>query len=359
MEAAGKLDPTSRERALYYERLKPYHLAPLWERLHDLLTPEPHNASRPCLWSYRAIRPMLLEAAKVISAKEAERRVLILENPGLAEQSAVTETLYAGLQLIMPGEIARSHRHSSAALRFILEGSRAYTAVNGERAYMEPGDLILTPAWTWHDHGHEGQGPMVWLDVLDLPLVEKMGPIFFEPFAAERHPVTQPRPPADSELRYAYNLIPADSRRELPSHPVFHFPYRRSREALSRLAAVSTTDVCHGIKLEYIDPMTGGTPMPTISMFLQWLPAGFEGQRYQTTEGTIVCVAEGTGRVIVGEGPQEAILAWQPHDVFVVPCWKPYRLEADQEAVLFSASDKVVQTRLGLWRERRIPAPAT
>ncbi len=356
MQTAEKMEPTPCERAAYYERLRPHHLAPLWERLRNLLTPEPHNTSLPCLWSYRTIRPMLLEAAEIISAQEAERRVLILENPGLAEQSAVTETLYAGLQLIMPGEIAPSHRHSSAALRFVLEGSRAYTAVDGEKAYMEPGDLILTPAWTWHDHGHEGQGPMVWLDVLDLPLVEKTGPIFFEPYPAERQPVE--RPPADSQFRYGYNMVPVDWQRTLPSSPVFHYPYHRSREALSRLAAVSRPDVCHGIKLEYIDPTAGGAPMPTISMFLQWLPADFKGHRYQTTEGTIVCVTEGTGRVIIGDGPQAQTLEWQPHDVFVVPCWKPYRLETDGEAVLFSASDKVVQTRLGLWRERRIPVPA-
>jgi hypothetical protein len=76
----------------------------------------------------------------LITAREAERRVLVLENPGLRGASSITRTLYAGLQLILPGEVAPSHRHTQSALRFVLEGKGAYTAVDGERASMHPGD---------------------------------------------------------------------------------------------------------------------------------------------------------------------------------------------------------------------------
>ena len=156
-------------RADYYGRIDEYNMAPLWEVLHKLLAHEPVTEATPHLWNYDSLRPSLMESADVISTEEAERRVLILENPSMRGKSCITEALYAGLQLIMPGEIAATHRHSPAALRFIVEGSRAYTAIDGEKAYMEPGDLILTPSWVWHDHGHDGEVPVVWLDGLDIP----------------------------------------------------------------------------------------------------------------------------------------------------------------------------------------------
>ena len=141
-------------RADYYGRIDAYNMAPLWEVIHKLLAREPVTEATPYLWNYDSVRPSLMESADVISTEEAERRVLVLENPTMRGKSCITEALYAGLQLIMPGEIAATHRHSPAALRFIVEGSRAYTAIDGEKAYMEPGDLILTPSWVWHDHGH-------------------------------------------------------------------------------------------------------------------------------------------------------------------------------------------------------------
>ncbi len=300
--------PTS-DRERYYEKIRVHGLAPLWERLRNVLTPEPHTASVPFHWSYAAVRPLLLESAGVVSAEEAERRVLVLENPAFDGGSAITEALYAGLQIIMPGEIARTHRHTPAALRFIIEGECGYTAVNGVKARMAPGDLLLTPAWTWHDHGNDGPEPVMWLDVLDLPLVEKLGPIFMEPGP----PAGPPGPPT-----------------------AFHFPYAAARASSHRAA---------------LHPALGHVsdypPLPTISMFLQRLPAGFRGRTYRCTEGRIFCVAEGRGRVITDSQRFE----WNPHDVFVMPCWKRYRLEADEDSVLFAASDRDVQARLGLLRE--------
>ena len=167
---------TTNARADYYGRIDEYNMAPLWEVIHKLLAREPVTEATPYLWNYDSVRPSLMESADLISTEEAERRVLVLENPTMRGKSCITEALYAGLQLIMPGEIAATHRHSPAALRFIVEGSRAYTAIDGEKAYMEPGDLILTPSWVWHDHGHDGEVPVVWLDGLDIPMVRFMGP---------------------------------------------------------------------------------------------------------------------------------------------------------------------------------------
>ena len=158
------------ERQAFYDRIAPANLAPLWEVLHGLVTREPVTPVLPVHWSYEAIRPYVMEAGGLISAKEAERRVLILENPGLRGKASITHTLYAGLQLILPGEVAPAHRHSQAALRFVMEGEGAYTAVNGERVAMQRGDFIITPSWSWHDHGG-GTSPVIWMDGLDVPLV--------------------------------------------------------------------------------------------------------------------------------------------------------------------------------------------
>ena len=301
--------------------------------IRKLLSREPTTDARPHLWRYAVMRPLLLECGELISAEEAERRVLILENPGLAGGGAITETLYAGLQLILPGEVAPAHRHSPAAVRFVLEGSGAYTAVDGEKAFMQPGDLVLTPAWTWHDHAHPGDGPMIWLDVLDLPLLRALGPRFAEDYPEPQFPESRPRPDADT--------------------PVFRYPYERSRDALARLQRAGSWDACLGIKLEYTDPRTGAPAVPTISNFLQLLPAGFESRPYRATDASVYSVVEGRGRTVIGRGESAVTLEWGPRDHFVVPRWQPHVHVCEQEAVLYSASDKGVQQKLGLWRERR------
>src|SRR5215217_5919324 len=159
------------ERRAFYERIDKQNLTPLWTSLADLVTPEPRSACRPASWRFDDIRAYMLEAGSLITAKEAERRVLVLENPGLRGQSKITTDMYAGVQLIMPGEVAPPHRHTQSALRFVLEGNGAYTAVDGEKTFMQPGDFIITPSWTWHHHGNDTNAPMVWLDGLDIPLV--------------------------------------------------------------------------------------------------------------------------------------------------------------------------------------------
>jgi len=160
----------SPERKDFYKRLDGKHTAPLWEVLAKIIPPSPTPETVPVLWRYDELRPLLMEAGRLLTTKEAERRVLVLENPGVRGQSKITQSLYSGLQMIMPGEVAPCHRHVSSALRFVVEGSGAYTAVEGERTTMHPGDFILTPSWTYHDHGNPGDGPVVWLDGLDVPI---------------------------------------------------------------------------------------------------------------------------------------------------------------------------------------------
>src|SRR5947199_846815 len=219
-------------RRAYYERIGQHSMTPLWEVLGALVPPQPRPPIVPALWRYADVREHVLEAGRLISAEEAERRVLILENPALRGQSCITQSLYAGLQLILPGETAPAHRHAQSALRLVLDGEGAYTAVDGERTTMRRGDFIITPAWTWHDHGNLGEQPVVWLDGLDIPLVRFLDAGFAE-HSSERAQADT-RPEGDALFRYGSNLLPLDHA-PAPHEPsrVFVYPFAKTRAALA------------------------------------------------------------------------------------------------------------------------------
>jgi gentisate 1,2-dioxygenase len=336
------------ERKDFYARIDRHNLTPLWETLGVLVPPHPSPACVPALWRYRDVRPYLMEAGRLISAKEAERRVLVLENPGLRGASSITHSLYAGLQLILPGEVAPSHRHTQSALRMVVEGRGAYTAVDGERTTMHPGDFIITPSWTFHDHGNPGDVPVVWLDGLDIPMVAFFDTGFAERYPEESQPVAKAE--GDALARFGANLLPVEYEAASATTPIFSYPYARTREALETIRRNGDPHPGHGFKMQYANPATGGYPMPTIGAFVQMLPQGFRGQRYRATDGTVYCVIEGNGRSRVGDQS----LAWEAHDVFVIPSWCPVAHEAFADAVLFSYSDRPAQKALGLWREEAL-----
>ena len=345
MEAAPATTP---EREAFYREIAPHNLAPLWEVLRGIVTKEPVSPAKPAIWHYDAeVRPYLMRTGKLISAREAERRVLILENPGLKGKTSVTHSLFAGLQLIFPGEVAPAHRHSQSALRFVIEGSGAYTAVDGERTIMEYGDFIITPSWTWHDHGNDSDEPMVWLDGLDVPLVRLLDASFAEPGNAETQMVT--RPAGDALQRYGQGLLPVDWKPQSKASPIFSYPYGRTREALATLARNGEPDPCHGYKMRYVNPATGDYAMPTIATFMQLLPNGFSTSPYRSSDGTVFVCVEGKGETRIGD----ETVQWGPRDIFVAPSWNRTVHRAEAESVLFSFSDRPVQDKLGLWREDR------
>ena len=268
------------------------------------------------------------------NAKEAERRVLVLENPGMPGESRITRSLYAGMQLILPGEVAPSHRHMQTALRFVIEGSGAYTAVDGEKTLMQPGDFVITPQWCWHDHGNEGDGPVVWLDGLDMPLVRFLGPVFAELYnGGELYPPG--RPAFDNISRYGANMLPIGAKFETENSPVFHYPYKETKQALLNLQKSGEIDPVHGIKMRYVNPSSGGPVMPTIDCYMQLLPGGMKTEEFQSTAGWIYSVVEGTGKTIVGD----TTIEWGPRDVFVVPGWHPHHHEADGDAFVFNFTE--------------------
>ena len=335
------------QRQDFYDRIAPQNLTPLWEVLKDLVTPEPRSPVEAMVWRYAEARPHLLESGRLITAKEAERRVLILENPGLRGQSRITHSLYAGWQLILPGEVAPAHRHTQSALRFVVEGQGAYTAVDGERTHMHEGDFVITPSWTWHDHGNDSDRPMVWLDGLDIPIVSFFDASFAETLDTDEQSLA--RPEGDALARYGQGLMPLGYEQAAPTSPVFNYPYARTRDALETMRRTEEWDPCHGLKMRYVNPLDGGWAMPTIGTCMQLLPRGFDGAGYRATDSMVFSVVEGTGSVTIGDVRH----TWGPRDVFVVPSWQRYRLHSDEDAVLFSFSDRPVQEKIGLWREDR------
>jgi gentisate 1,2-dioxygenase len=336
------------QREEFYRRIDPQSLAPLWTRLKSLVPAQPTPVGVPWRWRYADVRPYVLESARHISAREAERRVLILENPGLRGSSQITGTLYAGLQLIMPGEIAPAHRHTQSALRFIVEGEGAFTAVEGEKTLMRPGDFVITPSWTWHHHGNESAEPMVWLDGLDIPLVAHFNSTFREDHRAEEAPLT--RPEGDALARYGSGLLPVGWRNGTLNSPVFNYPYARTREALHVLTRAAKPDAHHGHLMRYANPADGGWAMPTMAAMIRLLPAGFATLPYRSSDGMVSIVVEGSGTLEAGGEKLELA----PHDVCVVPGWVPYAFTAHEDLVIFSYSDRAAQEKLGFFREERL-----
>jgi gentisate 1,2-dioxygenase len=314
------------------------------------LTPEPHVRSQPCLWRYEDVRPRVLRAGELVTAEEAERRVLMLLNPGLEGKMAATATLYAGIQLILPGEVARTHHHTPAAIRFVIEGEGGYTAVSGEKAPMHRGDYLTTPNWAWHDHGNDGVEPVIWLDGLDLPFVTGIDAVFFEEFGEDRQPIV--RPQDDSLRRWGANLKPSWQAPPGPYSPILNYSWATSRAALHGLRE-SEGSPFDGIIMEYINPVNGGPTLPTMSAYLQLLRRGEHTRAHRHVASTVYHVAEGGGfSVIAGRR-----FAWAVGDTFVVPAWAWHEHAAlDGEAVLFSFSDRPILQAFALDREEALAA---
>jgi gentisate 1,2-dioxygenase len=339
----------------FYERVERQSLRPLW--LGRDPPPEPSRSVRPWLWPWSLLRPNMLEAAEIMPVAEdggADRRVLTMINPTHQGRGA-TRTLLAAVQLVQPGERAPSHRHSPAALRFIIEGQGGYTIVEGEPLTMEPGDFLLTPSWTWHGHGHDGSGPMLWLDVLDVPLVSALDVAFHEEFAHPRQ--LQPsQKEADATFRLlgtGAGVVPTwMGRPEVPYSPLFTFKYAATREALGRLTQQEPSPY-EGYALRYMNPFTGGPVMPTIGATIHLLTRGLRTQGVRSTTNAIYHVVEGSGSSVL-DGQR---FDWQRGDTFCVPawCWSEHAASESTDAVLFAASDRPAIESLGLYREQRYP----
>ncbi len=333
------------ELTAFSKDIRALELSPLWERT---VSQKPGTPCVPHLWRWADLEPLLRTAAALIGKKDAERRVLMLENPALQGQSFIAQTLFAGLQIILPGEVALAHRHTPNALRFVMQGEGAYTAVSGERTAMSPGDFIVTPNWSWHEHGNLGREAVVWMDGLDSAFTRFFGATFREDYPAETQPLY--RPEGSAAAAYGSALLPVDHKPEAGPSPMLRYPYERTRAALDHLVRNAEPHAAHGAKLRYANPANGGYPFPTMAAFMQLLPKGFAGRPYRSTENTVFNVAEGAGRAIIAG----QTFAFGAHDVFVAPSWCDYALSAREDCVIFSYTDRPAQEAAGFLREETL-----
>ncbi len=342
-------------RQNFYDKISKQDMTPLWEVLRNVVTKEPKSKASAKVWKYDDIKKSILEAGELITPEEAERRVLVLENPTLRGQSRATNSLFAGVQLIMPGEVADAHKHVSSAIRFVLDGEGAYTAVEGEKANMSRGDFILTPNWAPHDHGNPGKNPVLWLDVLDMPTINHFETSFMEHYDEKAQNTN--REDGDSLERFGSGVLPDGQTVDTFKHrsPVINYTYARTRPICERLMKTGDIDPSHGARVRYSNPVTGGHVMSTMGAWLAMFPKGFKGKDYQSTDGMIFVCVEGRGSTKV----DDKVLEWGPNDVFVIPPWKRYAHTCPEQTVLFSISDRPAQEALGIWRESNEPHAGT
>lgn len=340
---------TTRDPSLpsaYSQALEAKSLGPLWTALHVLLPTERGTRAVPHCWRWKDARPLLLEAARLVPIEQAERRVLVLANPGLDGAYAITSTLFAGLQIILPGEIAPRHHHTPSALRLVVEGTGAFTTVDGVRCAMERGDFIITPPMCWHDHGHEGEGPVVWLDGLDLPLVRAFDASWVSATKPAETPLTDVDPSTDEFV--GAGVVPKRSRYPTTGYPMLRWPWQTVRRALAALTTSASSAA--PIVLKYVDPTSGRAPLRTMGASAYWLRPGERTRRERRTASVVYHVIEGRGATVVGE----TRLGWEPGDTFVAPPWHwvaHENADANAPACLVSFDDEPALAALGLYEE--------
>jgi gentisate 1,2-dioxygenase len=314
------------------------NLQPLWE--NQLAHKAREGGPPPYHWAWNKVRPLVEDAMNVTTPAAVERRVLTFTDPGrLGGPGSTCTNLTAALQILLPGEKARPHRHTMNALRFVIEGSGASTVVDGKDCPMEEGDLIITPGWTWHEHVHRGDMPVIWLDALDAPLHRYLGTDVFEPGPVH----DMPNLPDDKAFAFP-NIVPELNEPATPYSPVFRYPWAAAYEAVR--SAPKWKDGTRRVR--YINPVTGGPTMPLMDCYLTQIDAGGETVRYRSTSNAVCLVCEGRGTTKVGEDS----ISWEPKDVFSLPHGNWITHKVDETATLFLVTDRDTLRRLDLLKEQ-------
>jgi gentisate 1,2-dioxygenase len=325
------------------------NMAPTWVYVSEFASAIPRVSYRPFLWKWDAVIPLLMRAGDLVTPERgAERRSMEHVNPDLKPFFSTSHTIATAFQLVRAGEKAPAHRHMTAAIRFAARshGGEVYTKVQGERLLMAENDLLLTPAWTWHEHANETAHDIVWLDALDFPLVNLLQCSLFEPGEGE---VCPPRETNYSRDRLGLYRPAWESYPE--SHPVMRYPWADMHAALEKMRREpgSRHD---GILLEYVNPVTSGSTLPTLSCRAQLLRAGEHTAAHRATSSTVYFVIDGEGSTII-EGTR---FDWGRGDVFVVPNWRWHEHVAGSgDCHLFSITDQPVMQMLGMYREQDFP----
>lgn len=357
-------EPTPRPLDVLSEEAADLNMVAFWDVRDDIEPTAPRPRVHPHIWKWTDVEPRLRRSADAVPLENAERRALLCSNPGLSPKPYMTDTILAAYSLYNPGEQAPVHRHTPSASRFLLEGTGGFTTVDGEKCEMLRGDMILTPNGTWHDHGNDGESPIIWMDVLDLPLVESLNNSIFEFDYTETdsHSNTdEPQPRATQKIRHPDGhstrlygrggMVPLfgdQVRGRAGNSPMLIY---RGADIRAQLESVwdYPGDPCDGIIIELVDPATGGPVMSTLSYRAQLLRPGERTQPHRHTSSTIYCAIEGAGVTDVNG----VALNWERNDAFCVPgwAWHYHENETSEDAVVYSVTDAPTLKKLGLYRE--------
>jgi gentisate 1,2-dioxygenase len=338
------------ELLAYYKELKSLGVGALWTVANKIEPWEPISTSVPMLWRYDDLRTHVLKSLDLVTPEKAGRRVIYLENAGRSDVVASVGWLYSGLQVMGPGECASSHRHSASALRFIMEGSGAFTNVDGHKMTLGRNDFVLTPNGTWHEHGVASEGSVcIWQDGLDIPLMNALEANFYEVHPDLAQAVSYPVD--DSTATWAAaGVRPAGREWSKRYSPLFKYEWAPTYEALLKLEKVSDGSLFDGIMVDYVNPLTGGPVMPTIGASMQMLRPGQHTKAHRHTGSIMYQCAKGAGFSIINGQRYD----WKERDIFCVPSWM-YHEHANgsqsDDACLFAFHDLPVIRALGLYRE--------
>ena len=344
MHELGRLEDLPQS---YRDTLTHHNLVPLWPSLRAVLPPKvPTRQTQATCWAYQDIRPLLMQAGDLTPMEKAERRVLVLANPGHGlENMKASAAMYLGMQLLLPGEWAPSHRHTPNAVRMIVEGEGAYTTVDGEKCPMSRGDLILTPTGLWHEHGHDGKDPVVWLDVLDLPVVYYLEMSYA--IEGQRQTVKQGR----GDQAYARGgLMPTTVfQRSDKRYPMLRYPWAEARAALQTLAADQPNQAC--VQVTYVNPETGEDAQNILGFYALMLRPGQTLRLPARSPASVFHVIEGGIEAHV----QDQTFALQEADTCCAPGYTPVTLKnrsADQPSFVFVADESPLHRKLGVYEVR-------
>jgi gentisate 1,2-dioxygenase len=326
-----------------YSDLTANDLQPLWTQAKELVPFQPKPATLPWLWRWETLLDLAQRAGDLITVEQGgERRVLILTNPGLRGRPFAAPTMMGTLQYLNPKERAPAHRHTASAIRFVLQGDGISTTVDGDKCEMHPGDLIVTPNWSWHDHYNEGDVPAIWFDGLDDPTGLMLDAVFFEPHEDQRQQVVWPFN-ATTRLYAMRGVLPLDV------SPSTQTPLFLHRRADTDAALTALLEVKGGpmVSIQYINPTTAKSALPTLGCEMHRLLSGTPTRPYRKVGNSLFVVYQGTGYSVI-EGQR---FDWHPGDMFVVPSWAITEHYADETADLFAVTDRPILEALSLFRE--------
>jgi gentisate 1,2-dioxygenase len=294
-----------------------------WTRPGPLI-PSKATAVQPRLWRWADIEPLVRQSPEFMKpGRGAERRIIRLDNPGVPERTA-THTISVAVQYLLPGEVAPAHRHTPNAVRFMLHGEGAFTTVVGDKCVMHRGDLVITPTMTWHDHGNQGGEPVMWTDGLDSPVVRYLENLHMDPYPGEQQPV-----------------------REGPPERHVHYGWAESYAELLRRAA-GEPDPFDDVLMEYRDPKSGRSVVPTLGCYLQMLRPGVRTRAHRQSSSAVYHVVSGSGRTVI----DGVVYDWSEGDFFAIPprAVHEHANAGREPAILFSFQDVPLLEALGHYR---------